>query len=234
MDISKRTWKIIQRIATFLLTVFIIVFVIRFAVYFMPFLVAGIIAIMIEPIIKFFMNRLKMSRRASSIIIVSITVILICLATYYGGMIAIKEIIRLTKNITPAISSVVETSEQLLDKFKSENSNISPEVLSSIDDSVRNFISNASSWVIDWVTGLTKYILSAPRAIINVVITILALIFFTKDRIYVIDLAEHHLPKAWIKKIKQVSSEFFHTLGRVLKSIFKDNTYYFCRIVFSF
>lgn len=228
MEISKRSWKIIQRIATFLFTLFVIVFVIRFAVYFMPFLVAGIIAILIEPIIKFFMNKLKMSRRVSSIIIVSITIILICFVTYYGGMIAIKEIIKLTKNITPAISSVVDTSEQLLDKFKNENSNISPEVLSTLDNSIRNFISNASSWIINWVTGLTKYIMSVPRAIVNIVITILALIFFTKDRIYVIDLAEHHLPKAWIKKIKQVSSEFFHTLGRIFKSVFKNNSNYFC------
>ena len=59
MDISKRTWKIIQRIATFLLTLFVIVFIIKFAVYFMPFLVAGIIAIIIEPIIKFFMNKYR-------------------------------------------------------------------------------------------------------------------------------------------------------------------------------
>ncbi|MBQ9313387.1 MAG: AI-2E family transporter [Clostridia bacterium] len=214
-NINKRTWKIIQRIATFLFTVFVIVFVIRFAVYFMPFLIAGIIAIIIEPIIKFCMNKLKMSRRVSSIIIVSITIILICLAAYYGGSIAIKETIKLTKNITPAISTVMDTTKQLINNFKQENSSISPEVISAMESSIMEFVGNVGSWVVNWVTGLTKYIFSIPYMIINIVITILALIFFTKDRIYVIDLAEHHLPKKWVKKISQVTSEFFHTLGRI-------------------
>ena len=220
-NISKRTWKIIQRIATFLFTVFVIVFVIKFAVYFMPFLIAGIIAIMIEPLIKFCMNKLKMSRRTSSIIIVSLTIILICLAVYYGGAIAIKEIIKLTKNVPPAISAVMETTRKLITSFKTENTSISPEVLSAVENSVIEFISNVGSWIADWVTGLTKYILSVPYMIINVVITILALVFFTKDRIYVIDLAEHHLPKSWIKRISQVLREFFSTLGGYVKVYLK-------------
>lgn len=220
-NISKRTWKIIQRIATFLFTVLILFFIIKFAVYFMPFLIAGIIAILIEPVIKFCMNKLKMSRRVSSIIIVSITIILICVATYYGGAIAIKEIMKLTKNITPAISTVMDTAKSLINNYKAENSSMSPEVLSTIENSVMEFISNVGTWIVDWVSGLTKYILSVPYMIINVVITILALIFFTKDRIYIIDLAEHHLPKKWINSISKVLKEFFHTLGGYLKVYLK-------------
>lgn len=220
-NISKRTWKIIRRIATFLLTVFILFFLIKFAVYFMPFLIAGILAIIIEPVIKFCMNKLKMSRRVSSIIVVSITIILICFATYYGGSIAIKEILKLTKNITPAISTIMETAQSLITNYKAENSSMSPEVLATVENSVMEFIGKVGSWVINWVSGLTQYILSVPYMIIHIVITILALIFFTKDRIYIIDLAEHHLPKAWIKKISKVLTEFFNTLGGYLKVYLK-------------
>lgn len=227
-NINKRTWKIIQRIATFLLTLFIIVFVIKFAVYFMPFLVAGIIAIIIEPIIKFCMNKLKMSRRVSSILIVTITIILICLCAYYGGVIAIKEILKLTKNITPAVSNIMEAAKTLINNYKEENSTISPEVLSAIENSIMEFIGNVGSWIVNWVSGFTKYILSVPYMIINIVITILALVFFTKDRIYIIDLAEHHLPREWIKKLSKILSEFFSSLGRIFKSIFKAYHYNFC------
>lgn len=216
-NISKRTWKIIQRIATFLFTVLLFFFIAKFAVYFMPFLIAGIIAIMIEPLIKFCMNKLKMSRRVSSIIIVSLTIILICLLTYYGGAIAIKEVLKLTKNITPAISNVMTTTKELISKYKEENSTISPEVLSTLENSLMEFVSNVGTWIIDWVSGLTKYILSLPYMIINIVITILALIFFTKDRIYIIDLAEHHMPKTWVKKISKVLTEFFKTLGGYIR-----------------
>lgn len=220
-NISKRTWKIIQRIATFLFTVLILVFIFKFAVYFMPFFVAGIIAIIIEPVIKFCMNKLKMSRRVSSIIIVSLTIILLCVATFYLGTIAIKEIMNLTKNITPAISTVMETARTLINNFKAENSTISPEVLSAMENSIMEFLGNVGTWIINWVSGLTKYILSVPNMIINIVITILALIFFAKDRIYIIDLVEYHLPKKWVKNISKVTGEFFHTLSGYVRVYLK-------------
>lgn len=50
--------------------------------------------------------------------------------------------------------------------------------------------------VAEAATKLVSLLLSVPTMIINTVITILALIFFTKDRIYVIDMMEHHMPKA--------------------------------------
>lgn len=221
MEISKRTWKILQRILTFLLTVFVIVFVIKFAVYFMPFFIAGILAILVEPMIKFCMNKLKMSRRVSSIIIVILTVILLCVVIYYGGTIAIKEIIKLSKNIPPAITTVMETAKTYITTFQEENPNISPEVISSVENSVMEFIGNVGTWLANWVAGLTKYLLSIPYMIINVVITILALVFFTKDRIYVIDMMEHHFPQKWIVKMKQVTGEFFNTLGGYIRVYLK-------------
>lgn len=82
--LTNRTWKIIQRVVVFLGTIFILFMGVKFAVYFMPFLIAGLIAIIIEPVIKFCMNKLRMSRRASSIIIVVITIILLCLGLFFG------------------------------------------------------------------------------------------------------------------------------------------------------
>lgn len=216
-NISKRTWKIIQRISVFLGTILVLFLLAKFAVFFMPFLIAGIIAVIIEPVIKFCMNKLKMSRRVSSIIIVTITIILFCLGVFYGGSAIVKEILKLSNNITPAISNLMETTKNLINDFEEQNSMISPEIITTVENSIMEFIGNVGRWLIDWATGLLKYLLSLPRVVINVVITILALIFFTKDRIFMIDLMEHHLPKAWIKKITVVTSEFFGTLSGYIK-----------------
>ena len=104
--IDNRTWKIVKRVAIFLGTIIGLFLLVKFAVYFMPFFIAGILAIIIEPLIKFCMNKLKMSRRVSSIIIVSVTIILFCAAIFYGGAIAIREVLKLTSNIAPTISNV--------------------------------------------------------------------------------------------------------------------------------
>ncbi len=215
--IDKKTWKIIQRVAIFIGTIIVLLLLAKFAVFFMPFLIAGILAIMIEPIIKFCMNKLKMSRRVSSIIIVTITVILFCLAIFYGGMAIVKEVLRLTSNITPTITNIIEEVKTFIGNLLENNEMVSDEVVTTIENSVTEFIGSVGRWIVNWATGLMKYILSIPTMLINVIITILALIFFTKDRIYVIDLMEYHLPKSWIKKIKTVSKEFFGTLGGYIK-----------------
>ena len=215
--LDKRTWKIIQRIAVFLGTILMLFLIAKFAVYFMPFLIAGILAIMIEPIIKFCMNKLRMSRRVSSFIVVSVTIILFCLAIFFGGAAAIKEVIKLTGNLTPAISTVMTKTRELINSIEINGEIISPEVVTTVENSIMDFIGNVGTWIANLAGELMKYLLSLPTMVINIIITILALIFFTKDRIYVIDLMEHHLPKSWIKKITTVTSEFFSTLGGYIK-----------------
>ncbi len=56
---KQRLLKVIERLAIFLGTILLIYLIFKFAVYFMPFFIAGIIAIIVEPVIKFCMNKLK-------------------------------------------------------------------------------------------------------------------------------------------------------------------------------
>lgn len=76
---------------------------------------------------------------------------------------------------------------------------------------------NFGNLIAEGATKLVGLLLSVPTMIINTVITILALIFFTKDRIYVIDMLEHHMPKAWIKKCVEVCKEVFSTIGGYIR-----------------
>lgn len=215
--LDKRTWKILKRIGVFVGTIIVLILLCKFAVYFMPFLIAGILAIIIEPIIKFCMNKLKMSRRVSSVIIVTLTIILFCLAIFYGGMALVRETINFTTSLSPTITNIIEQTKELISGIEIDNELISADVLTTIENSLVDFIGSLGKMIADLASSFLKYVLSLPTIIINIVITILALIFFTKDRIYVIDLMEYHLPKTWIKKITQVTSEFFTTLGGYIK-----------------
>ena len=53
--------------------------------------------------------------------------------------------------------------------------------------------------------------------IIYTVMMIMALVFFTKDRVYVIETLEHHIPKAWLTNAGRVGKEIFSSLGRYIK-----------------
>lgn len=220
MEKSKKI-RIAERLGIFIGTLLLIYFVFKFATYFMPFLIAGVIAILIEPIIKFCMNKLKLSRRVSSLIVVMITIILIIMAVILGGNAIIKEIMKLSENVQPGIT----TATQFIDNMSNEVAKYFPDmpenILNAMESSIVEFIGKLGTLISEWATAAIKLLLSVPTMIINIVITILALIFFTKDRIYVIDMLEHHLPKTWIKKSVEVCSEIFSTIGGYIRVYIK-------------
>ena len=61
--------SIIKKIFYIVLIIAIIILLLKLAVFYMPFLVAFIISLLMEPAIKIIMNKLKFSRKVSSIIV---------------------------------------------------------------------------------------------------------------------------------------------------------------------
>ncbi len=214
----KRTIKIIERVGIFIGTLILLLLLYKSAIYFMPFLIAGVIAILIEPVIKFCMNKLKFSRRMSSVIVVLLTVILLGFVIIYGSISLIKEALSLSSNLGPAITELTMNVTKIVDDFTTQYANkIPPEIIQGIEASILGFVSDFGAIAKTWVTKILQMLFSIPTILINITITILALIFFTKDRIYVIDLMEHHLPKSWIKKIQEVVGETFSTIGSYIR-----------------
>lgn len=218
MDKDKqRSIKILQRVGVFLGTLILLYLLYKSATYLMPFLVAGIIAIIIEPIIKFCMNKLKMSRRVSSILVVGVTIILLAFGIVYGTIALADEVIKLTSNLGPYITEVIGNAENFISSTAAKYPDIPEQIVTGVENSITSFLNSLGEVIKNWATSLLKWLFSVPRLITNIVITILALIFFTKDRIYVIDMMEHHLPKTWIKKITQVVGETFSTIGGYIR-----------------
>lgn len=212
---------ILERVGIFVGTLVLLFLICKFALFFMPFLIAAIIAMLIEPIIKFCMNKLKLSRRVSSILIVGITVILLGLLVVWGGSELVSELLKLTSNIAPSIAKATEYINDITNKVTSEFANIPEQVITTVQNSVLDFISNLGKYIGNLASSLLKMILSLPTVLINVIITILALIFFTKDRIYIIDMLEHHFPKNWIKNSTKVIGEIGSSVGGYIKVYLK-------------
>lgn len=232
--IDKRTMKIIEKIAIFAGTILLLYLIYKFAIYFMPFLIAGIIAILIEPLIRFCMNRLKLSRRVSSFLIVGLTIVLLGLAIFFGVSALIRETINLTSNLGSFIANATDKVQKIISDAKAEYNDIPEQVITGIENSIISFLSDIGGLVKDWANKLLQMLFSVPKMLINIVITILALIFFTKDRIYVIDMMEHHMPKTWIKKIMIIGGETLSTVGGYIRVYVKIMLITFAELYFSF
>lgn len=214
---KKRRNIVLGRLAVFVGTLVVLFLVCKFALFFMPFLIAGIIAILIEPVIKFGMNKIKMSRRMSSGIVVFLTVILLIGVCAWASTELVAELLKLTSNLGPTISQASTTIIEWTSKLSTEYSEIPTQVVSAVQNSLVDFVGKLGNYIGTMASKVFDMVLSVPTMLINITITILALVFFTKDRIYVIDLLEHHLPKQWIKKTSTVAKDLGSTLGGYIK-----------------
>ena len=231
---KNRRLIVLQKVGIFAGTLLLLFLACKFAIFFMPFLVAGVIAILIEPVIKFFMNRLRFSRRVSSFIVVSAAILLLVFLIIWGGSHLVSELLKLTANIAPAITEATTFVNDLSEKLTGQFEEIPEQVITTIQNSLVDFIGQLGSYIGSLASSALKMILSIPTVIINVVITILALIFFTKDRIYVIDLLEFHFPKAWIESTKQVLKEVGSTVGGYIKVYVKIIVITFAELFLAF
>ena len=70
MIIDMQYWtREFKRILNFVLIIIGLCLMFKLSIFYMPFLIAFIIYLLIEPLIKFFMRKLKLTRRMSAIII---------------------------------------------------------------------------------------------------------------------------------------------------------------------
>ncbi len=214
---KKKRNIVIGRLAVFIGTLILLFLVCKFALFFMPFLISGIIAIMIEPLIKFCMNKLKLSRRVSSFIIVILTIVLLFSLVIWASGELVSELLKLTSNIAPAFANITSWLTELTTKISNEYTEIPDQVISTVQTSLIDFVGKLGQYIGALASKVLNMVLSVPTIFINVIITIMALVFFTKDRIYVIDMLEHHFPKSWITNTVKIGKEVFSSLGGYLK-----------------
>lgn len=95
---------------------------------------------------------------------------------------------------------------------------LSNELLGVIQSSSQEILNNIYSWGTKALSSIVNVVTQIPTIVIYVVITILSLYFICTDKIYILDLAEHHMPKNWVRNMGRHLREILQTLGGYLKA----------------
>ena len=95
---------------------------------------------------------------------------------------------------------------------------LSNELVTLIQDSSQDILNDVYSWGSKALSNTVNVLTRIPTIAIYVVITILSLYFICTDKIYILDFAEHHMPRSWIKKAGMHIREITHSLGAYLKA----------------
>lgn len=95
---------------------------------------------------------------------------------------------------------------------------MSNDFLSLIQNSSQDILNDVYAWGTKALSSMLNILTQIPRIAIYSVITVLSLYFICTDKIYILDFAEHHMPKKWVKKAGNHIREITKSLGAYLKA----------------
>lgn len=217
VDVSYWT-RVLKNILYVVLLLIGLYFVLKLSIFYMPFLIAFIISLMIEPAIKFIMEKTKLTRRSSSIIIFILVSAIILGSLTWVLITLFSESSSLLQGLNDYFDKAYIQFQALIKTFQFDKIHLSDEVMNVIQNSTGDLLETASNWLRNSLTGLINLVTSLPSIAICIGITVIALYFICVDKIYILDQIEHHLPKVWVKKIGRHLKDLIQTLGGYLKA----------------
>lgn len=210
--------KVGKRLLMLIISIIGIILAFKCAVFYMPFLIAGIIALLIEPLIKFVNKRTKLTRKTSAIIVLIVVFSLIIGLLVWGITSLILEASNLLNGLNGYFEKAYIQIQNIINSLDFDKINISEDVTNILKNSTGDFLKTLSNWVTNALHSLMNIITSIPTIAIYVVVTLLAIYFICTDRLYILDQIEHHLPRLWVKKMGMHFRKLVTTLGNYLKA----------------
>lgn len=210
--------SVLKRIVYLILIIIGLILTFKLSIFYMPFLIAFIISLVMEPGIKLLMNKLKLSRKISAIIIFIITFGTIIGLLIWGITTIVSESTHLLVGFNEYYDKIYNQIQNIISRFDFSKLNIPTEVLDIAQDTVFSMLQKVSQIAQEFLNNLLKIVTGIPTFAIYFVVTILALYFICTDKIYMLDELEHHLPEKWMKKITIHLKKIIKTLGGYLKA----------------
>ena len=211
-------YKVIRRIINIALIIIGVYIGSKLVVFYMPFLIAFIISLIIEPAIKYLMRKTNLTRRMSSIIIFLIVFSLIIGSVTWGIVSLVSESTNLLQTLNIYIDRAYTQVQEMVGKMSITKISISNNISNLFQDASKDILVKISGWLTEFLTKFLNVITSIPTIGIYTVITILSLYFICTERIYILDLMEHHMPSKWVQKIAINIKEISKSLGGYLKA----------------
>lgn len=210
--------KVVKRSTYLILSILGIYLSFKLAIFYMPFLIAFVISLIIEPAIRFLMQKVKLTRRTSSIIIFILVFGIIVGLLIWGIVSIITEATELLQMLNFYFDTAYKHIQNIISTFKFDSINVPEELMLIIQNSTGEILNYLANWVKEFLTSIINVVTSIPTIAIYFVITILSLYFICTDKIYILDQMEHHFPKKWSKKMLNHIKEITVTLGAYIKA----------------
>ncbi len=184
----------------------------------MPFLIAFVLSMLIEPVIRFFMRKIKLKRRTSAIIVFIIVIGIITGLISWGIITLIQEASNMLTGLNEYFEKTYIQIQNIISKSEFSKLQIPEEIQSIVQNGAGDFLDTISTWLKTGLTKVLNTLTSLPTIGFYIVICILSLYFICTDKIYMLDQLDHHLPETWVKRLIKHIKEIAKALGCYLKA----------------
>ncbi len=210
-----------------IVAVLVIVFVPKLIVFFMPFVIGWIVSAIANPAIKFFEEKIKFKRKASSAILIVLIIAVIILLLYGIIVFLINEGIGLISSIPDKW----DTIQKSLDTFGENINKLTANLPSELSKPFKNFGNSVKDALAEFVTGLTAKenrsalississgIGSVANVVVGIIMAVLSAYFFAVERNAVIETFKKHMSKKVRTKVEAAVRGLKNAVGGYFKA----------------
>lgn len=177
------------------------------AIVLLPFIAALLIAMLMEPLIRLLMVKLKMKRGLavffSMLSVFSLLGIIIFIAVFRLA----AELMDLSISLPHYINLATSFIESTFQKGKILFFSLPQGVINQVNDNLNTVTDYLTVLASSFAGSLISFAVSLPSAVLAILVTILATFFFSKDREVVVKFIYDIIPHPWGDRFLEVSRE---------------------------
>ena len=202
-------------IALILIVVFL---AFKLGIFLFPFTIALFFSILTRPFTRFLQNKLKLSKKLSTIISIVSFLLIFFGIIGWGSLKLISEIYKLSQNLNSYSEMMQKLWTDGMGKVYAYLGNFPSGFTKQVNDTINAFISTGSAKLGTFIKGLINFITSIPTVILYICITILATFFISLDKDEIVVFLEHQFPKSWLDKVFNIKTDMCTVLGSYIKA----------------
>ena len=237
---NKTTYlKVFVNLGIMLMLLLFCIFVLpRIVIYFMPFVVGWIIALIANPLVRFFEKKLRVKRKAGTAFVIITVIALVVVAGYFLG-------VKLAEEMTEFISALPEMWENTQKDFAVIGQKLaaaSRYLPKEVQTTFKNISANVGEYLgglfgglsTPTIEALSRFAKNLPSILIGIIMSVLSAYFFVAEKDYVPQLLSKVLPEAITERFNMIKRGLKRAVGGYFKAQLKIELWMYVLLAIGF
>lgn len=232
----KKYWKALINLIVALVGLGLTIFLVpRLLVFFAPFVVGWIIALIANPMVHFFESKLKIKRKAGSVVVIVLVIGLVVMGFYLAGAKLVDEVVGLAGDLPMMWEHTKADFEEISENLSVVYNRLPEDAQQALSDAsgrlgevLSNAVSSASTPTIEYVGNFAKLL---PKVAIGMIMALLSSYLFVAERENIILWFRRNAPQSVVKGWVTIRRSLVKAVGGYLKAQLKIEIWMYLLLV---